>query len=102
MSTKTVHQCSADGWYIGDTEAHESPLEPGVFHIPAGCVEVEPPAADDPARPRWVAGSWVLQVPPAQTSHSPAEVLAAFLAANPAVSALINGASPTSSEAGSS
>lgn len=95
MTTKTVYQCDASGWYLGQTEAHESPLEPGVFHIPAGCVDVEPPDADAPARLRWVAGSWVQQVPQAAAEQSPVDLLAAFLAANPAVASLVNVTQPT-------
>lgn len=30
--------------FMGETIARESPLEPGVFHLPAGTTEVEPPA----------------------------------------------------------
>jgi hypothetical protein len=41
--TKTVYQTSALGVYIGASVADESPLEPGVFMVPAGCVEVPPP-----------------------------------------------------------
>jgi hypothetical protein len=43
MTTKTVYQTNPQGLYVGPAEADESPLEPGVFMIPAGCVESPPP-----------------------------------------------------------
>ena len=43
MTTKTVFQTDAGGVYLGETVADESPLEPGVWLLPAGCVEVAPP-----------------------------------------------------------
>lgn len=43
MSFKTVYQLDTNGFYTGPTQAQESPLEPGVFLIPAGCVEKIPP-----------------------------------------------------------
>lgn len=33
--------------YIGIEHADESPLEPGVWHIPANATEIEPPVAPD-------------------------------------------------------
>lgn len=35
------------GEYMGETFADPSPLEPGVYHIPAYATEVEPPAKVD-------------------------------------------------------
>ena len=43
MNTKTVYQYDLAGMYVGQTDADESPLEPGVFLIPARCAEVSPP-----------------------------------------------------------
>lgn len=40
---KKVYQTNAAGVYVGTTTADESPLEPGVYLIPAGCVETPPP-----------------------------------------------------------
>lgn len=68
--TITVYQCDAEGWLIGTSPAFESPLEPGVYMIPAGCTP-EPPPADVPdgTFPRWVAGRWATQVYPQQPVH---------------------------------
>lgn len=78
---KTVSQLDPAGYYIGPTTAEESPLEPGVFLIPAGAVDKAPPANIEPGkryRP-WGAG-WrgeaVPQPEPAQEvpKLSPAEL----------------------------
>lgn len=42
MSTKTVYQLNEQGLYLNETIAQESPLEPGVFLMPALCVEKAP------------------------------------------------------------
>ena len=59
-NTKIVYQTDADGSYIGEAVAFESPLEPGVFHIPAGCVESEPPSAPPNNAARWSDGAWIV------------------------------------------
>lgn len=43
MTTKTVSQLDAEGFFVGETTAYESPLQPGVFHIPAGAIDRAPP-----------------------------------------------------------
>lgn len=60
MSTKAVYQCDSSGVFIDVTEAFESPLEPGVFHLPAGCVEAEPPAAEAGKVVVWTGDAWTL------------------------------------------
>lgn len=61
MKTKIVFQTDILGFFMGETLADESPLEPGVFHIPAGCVESSPPALNDGERARWSDGSWIIE-----------------------------------------
>ena len=62
MRTKTVWQTHAPtGLLIGPTVADESPMEPGVWLIPAGAVETPPPA-ESPGRGkgwRWDGAEWV-------------------------------------------
>lgn len=43
MNSRTVYQTNHLGLYVGPIKAEESPMEPGVFLIPGGCVEVPPP-----------------------------------------------------------
>jgi hypothetical protein len=59
--TKLVYQTNESGIYVGPAQADESPLEPGVFLIPGGAIEVEPPALKDGQRARWRNGAWVIE-----------------------------------------
>lgn len=59
VKTKTVYQYDKDGYYTGPEIAFESPLEPGVYHIPASCTEMEPPESDENCRVRWTDIGWV-------------------------------------------
>ena len=60
---KIVSQLDADGYFVGLTIADESPLEPGVFLIPGGAVDVEPPAIPQGHRARWSNG-WAFEAIP--------------------------------------
>lgn len=53
-----VYQCDVNGFYIYTSKATESPLEPGVFMIPGGCVEQEPPICTEEEVVRWDGTSW--------------------------------------------
>ncbi|RUT39789.1 hypothetical protein WG29040_05580 [Pseudomonas sp. PAMC 29040] len=61
MNTRTVYQTNHLGLYVGPVEAEESPMEPGVFLIPGGCVQVPPPT-DIPALKAacWTGKRWQL------------------------------------------
>jgi len=89
---KTVFQTDIGGFYMGETDAEESPLEPGVYIIPARCVEVAPPQEWDEGKwPRWDGSGWriVNQPKPVDVTADPVAKLRDFLAANPEVAALI-------------
>jgi hypothetical protein len=58
---KQVIQLNEDGYFVGFTTADESPLEPGVFLIPGGCIEAEPPTTPAGKRARWTGASWVFE-----------------------------------------
>lgn len=60
MNTKTVYQTNQLGLYVGLAEAEESPLEPGVFLIPGGCVEMAPPKIPANKAACWSGGKWSL------------------------------------------
>lgn len=95
MTTKTVFQYDFAGLLIGETQADESPLEPGVFLIPARCTETPPPAEWPGDKwPRWNTVEWELVTKPTpaqpeQPIEDPVAKLQAFLAANPDVAALL-------------
>lgn len=57
---KQVIQLSADGYFAGLTVADESPLEPGVFHLPAGAIDEEVPEVPEGKRAKWT-GRWVFE-----------------------------------------
>lgn len=92
MTTKIVYQYDIAGMFTGETEADESPLEPGVFLIPARCVEVAPPAYSGDQWPRWNGAKWeLITVSQANDNQpsSPVDKLRDFLMANPDVAELI-------------
>lgn len=91
MTIKTVFQCNPAGMFIGLTGADESPLEPGVFLIPAGAVEAEPPGEwGDTQWPRWNGFAWELVTRPTlPTGAAALDKLRAFLDSNPDVAELI-------------
>ena len=93
MSAKTAYQFSAAGVYLGPTEADESPLEPGVFLLPARCTFTPPPDdVPDGKVARWSGTAWALATAPndaAQAAENPLAKLQAFLTANPDVAALV-------------
>ena len=66
---KTVSQLDADGYFIGETVAQESPLEEGIHLIPRGAVDLAPPDIPEGKRARWDGdASWVIEDIPAPDS----------------------------------
>lgn len=76
--SKIVYQTDAKGFYAGPVEADESPLEPGVWLIPAGCVEVAPPAPQAGKVARWRNGRWDMATPPSGPVFTPVDPVEAF------------------------
>lgn len=92
MSTKTVYQIDNSGLYVGETQADESPLEPGVWLMPAKTVAQPPPSEwPDNKWPRWNGRAWALanKPTPAANDNDPVAKLTAFLDNNPDVAALL-------------
>lgn len=61
---KTILVCQLDhlGYFMGVTEADESPLEPGVYHLPGGCVEIDAPVFEHENQvARLENGEWVIE-----------------------------------------
>jgi hypothetical protein len=57
---KQVIQLDAAGYFVGLTTADESPLEPGVYLLPAGAVDALPPTIPEGHRAKW-NGAWVFE-----------------------------------------
>lgn len=88
---KIAYQTDSAGMLVGDTVADESPLEPGVFLIPAGATLTPPPTDwPDGKWPRWNGSSWDLVTRQVVQQQTAAQKLADFLAQNPDVVSLIN------------
>jgi hypothetical protein len=87
MTQKTAYQYETAGLYVGQTGADESPLEPGVYLLPAGCTLTAPPAATAGKVPRWNGRGWQMVTRPKQPD--PLDKLRDFLAANPDVAAAL-------------
>ncbi|WP_083827849.1 tail fiber assembly protein [Achromobacter insuavis] len=69
---KIVSQLDAEGFFLGPAIAYPSPLEPGVFHIPGGSVDVLPPASIEPGkRFSFENGQWVPHVLPVASQVEP-------------------------------
>lgn len=60
MIEKLVYQTDHLGIFIGAVAADESPLEPGVYLIPGGCVEAEPPSVPEHKAAWWNGKTWQL------------------------------------------
>lgn len=92
MTARIAYQTDNSGLYAGKTEADESPLEPGVYLVPAGAVLLPVPAAwPDDKWPRWNGVEWALvNKPQRDPVAAPVAKLQAFLAANPDVAAVLN------------
>lgn len=64
-----VYQTNSNGVYLGPTEADPSPLEPGVWLIPGGCVDFEPPTIPDGHVAVWDGGAWDVVPEPAVSEN---------------------------------
>jgi len=58
---KTVVQLNQQGYYTGLTVADESPLEPGVYLMPAGTIDAEQPIIPENHLARWVDNNWTFE-----------------------------------------
>lgn len=99
MSWKTVSQLDARGYFVGPAIAYESPLEPGIYLLPAGAIDARPPSKiPDGQRAKWNKRWEFEELPPAPPEPEeaaepaildPVEKLKTFLAANPDVAAIL-------------
>lgn len=69
---KEVIQLDPEGYFVGLTEADESPLEEGVYLLPAGAIDEQVPSIPEGKRARW-AGHWIFEDVP-QPEEEPVEL----------------------------
>jgi hypothetical protein len=60
-----VYQTDHQGFFVGPVAADPSPLEPGIWLIPGGAVEIAPPPLNDGEQARWTDSGWEI-VPPTE------------------------------------
>jgi len=59
--TKKVYSYDHDGYYNGESIAHESPLEKDIYLMPANTTDVEPPVCDKNKLCKWTGENWLLE-----------------------------------------
>lgn len=69
--TKIVYRYDENNCYIGTDRAFESPLEKGVFHIPANCTEIEPPEGKEGFKIKWNGEAWEYEEIPKEPETDP-------------------------------
>ena len=57
---KYVVQLDDNGYFIGMSVADESPLEPGIYHMPRGAVDADVPKIPDGHLAKW-EGEWIFE-----------------------------------------
>lgn len=75
MKEIIVSQLDAAGFYFCPAVSDESPMEPGVFLLPAGCVMHAPPKVPQGMRARWNGETFVLENIPVPEPELEAEVV---------------------------
>lgn len=68
---KTVSQLDAAGYYVGPTVADESPLEPGVWLLPAGAIDADAPEVPEGYRAKWNGAGFELEAVPVDPEPEP-------------------------------
>lgn len=68
---KTVSQLNAQGYFTGPVIADASPLEPGVYLIPGGAIDVAPPTIPAGMVALRQGSSWVFVLPPEPEEETP-------------------------------
>jgi len=57
---KKVIQLDDGGYFVGLTTADESPLEPGIFLLPANAIDAQVPTVPEGKRAKW-NGVWLFE-----------------------------------------
>jgi hypothetical protein len=70
-----VYNYTPEGIYRDSEEAVESPLEKGVFLIPAGATSVKPPEVSEGFHAAWNGIEWIISPIPEPIVEPPAQEL---------------------------
>jgi len=62
MTGKLVLQLDTEGYFIGLAQAVASPLEPGVFRLPGGCIDAAAPVVAQGHRAKWNGGKFLMEL----------------------------------------
>lgn len=72
---KIVSQLDTEGYFLSATTADESPLEPGIFLLPANSFDIEPPIIKTGYRAKYNGITFIEEeIPPVITDSVPLEV----------------------------
>lgn len=71
MNTKPVCQLDHDGYFVGMTVADASPLEPGVWLLPAGAIDADAPEIPEGYRAKWTGAVFELEALPVDPDPEP-------------------------------
>lgn len=75
---KQVYQLDANGYFTNVTTADESPLEPGVYLIPGGCIDAPVPTTPEGQRAKW-NGAWMFEdIPVPEPEPEPEPVVLTY------------------------
>jgi hypothetical protein len=66
---KIFHYTYDEGIFYAVGIADESPLEPGVFHIPAHATDIKPPSFEEGEMAVFADGEWRIEVQPLPTAE---------------------------------
>lgn len=81
---KPIYHYDLAGLLVGSTIADESPLEPGVYLIPARATDIAPPTVPDGSRAHFDGAAWLIEpIPqqdpePAPPEPSPEDTIARY------------------------
>jgi hypothetical protein len=58
---ETAYVYDEQGYFLGETQVQESPLEPGVWLMPGACTMTAPPKCDGGETARWNGDMWIVE-----------------------------------------
>jgi len=59
-----AYQTDKNGFLVAEVDCQPSPLEPGKFLVPGGCVQAIPPIVPEGSVAKWENGEWKIETSP--------------------------------------